>query len=71
MRPTVKMFKNYIRMKTATVSCGKLYYYAATDVVKLKRNLYISSAHPLDVRSVPRREFSELTYLAYKLFGEV
>lgn len=56
---------------SATVSCGKLYYYAATDVVKLKRNLYISSAHPLDVRSVPRREFSELTYLAYKLFGEV
>lgn len=54
---------------SATVSCGKLYYYAAADVVKIKRKLYISGAEPLDLRAVPRREFSELTYLAYKLFG--
>lgn len=51
-----------------TVSCGKLAYYAATDVVKLNRKLYLSTARPQTIGDVPRREFSELTYAAYKLF---
>lgn len=54
-----------------TASCGRIVYYNASDVVKLKRNLYISAAESLDLRSVPRREFSELTYRAYRLFGAV
>lgn len=51
------------------VCCGHIMYYSAADAVRLKRNVYISSAQPLDVRNVPRREFSELTYAAVKLFG--
>lgn len=54
---------------TDSVSCGKLTYYNASDVVKLKRSLYISAADPIDLRFVPRKTFSELTYRAYKLFG--
>lgn len=52
-----------------TVSCGKLTYYDASDVVKLNRKVYISATRPLAISDVPRREFSELTYAAYKLFG--
>jgi len=56
---------------TDTVSCGTLSYYNATDVIKIKRKTYISSARPLDIGAIPRREFSELTYLAYRLFGNI
>lgn len=52
-----------------TVSCGRLVYYDASDVVKLNRKVYVSATRPLAISDVPRREFSELTYAAYKLFG--
>lgn len=51
------------------VCCGHIMYYSSADIVRLKRNVYVSSAQPLDVRDVPRREFSEMTYAAVKLFG--
>lgn len=52
-----------------TTSCGKLYVYKAADVVKLKRKQYISTATPCDFSALPPRVYSELVYLAYKLFA--
>ncbi|MCH5165811.1 MAG: DUF4132 domain-containing protein [Clostridiales bacterium] len=51
------------------VSCGRIAYYNAADVVKLKHAHYISSASPVDSEKLPRRVFSELTYAAYRLFS--
>lgn len=55
---------------TDTVSCGKLAFYRASDVVKLKRKLYISASERLDMRLISSRAYSELVYKACMLFGE-
>ncbi len=52
-----------------TVSCGRIAFYNAADLVNVKRKRYISTANALDMRAVPRRAYSELIYRAYKLFG--
>ena len=55
---------------TDTVSCGKIAFYRASDVVKLKRKLYVSASERLDIRLIPIRAYSELVYKACLLFGE-
>lgn len=56
---------------SATVSCGKISVYKSSDIVRIKRKLYISSARPVDMKDLPLRIYSELMYAAHKLFGSV
>ncbi len=56
-------------IKPDSVSCGKLYYYAGADIVKLNRKIYVAPVRQLECRALPRREYSELTRLACALFG--
>ncbi len=58
-------------MGAETVSGGGILFYSAGDTVRLNRKLYVSQAKPLACRDVPRREFSEFIYAAYRLFGSI
>lgn len=51
-----------------TVTCGRIFYYRASSVVKNDRKVYLAT-EPVRVRDVPKRQYSELTYAVYKLFG--
>ncbi len=52
-----------------TVDCGKLVFFESAEVVKSGRKLFVGSAPPVAVRTIPKRIYSELVYAVYKLFG--
>lgn len=52
-----------------TVACGGIKYYRAEDVVKLNKTYYVSSVGSIPSYYVSKREFSELTLAAHRLFG--
>lgn len=52
-----------------TVSCGRVWYYRDADVVRIKNNTYVCAATPLEIPSIDARAYSEMTYLACRLFS--
>lgn len=52
-----------------TAGCGRISFLRASDIIKIKRSVYVRDCKPISLRELSPVTYSELAYAVHRLFG--
>ena len=63
------MVKCDLPTSARTAGCGRISFLRASDIIKIKRSVYVRDCKPVSLRELSPVTYSELAYAVHRLFG--